>query len=95
MLYLYFVWLIFLFYYDATLTSVILSKLHNFTSWYNRVIYIYIYVIYFVMQNSVGMTILLLIAFLQREIFYCYLVRKTDELDYPWCLCSYGDILGV
>ena len=47
------------------------------------------------MQNSVGMTILLLIAFLQREIFYCYLVRKTDELDYPWCLCSYGDILGV
>ena len=50
------------------------------------------------MHESVWTTIFLRNIFLQREIiflFSCYLVRKTYEVEHPWCLSFHFDFLGV
>ena len=49
------------------------------------------------MQNSVPMTILLPITFLQRGITLApfSFERKTDEVEHSWCIFSHGEFLGV
>ena len=95
--YLYLVWLLFLFIYDVTLISAILSETHYFTSLSNPFIHRYICNIYFqaqicridnVSQNPIsekGHNCLL----------PCSFVITIDEVDHPWYPSSHGEFLGV
>ena len=60
--------------YDVTLTEVIMSELHHFTSWFNLVLCLLLFYI-FVIHNSVQMTF---------HISICSCHEQLSTNDYPY-----------
>ena len=70
----------YIFVYNVTLISVILSEIHHFMSIFNPVLYVYIYVIFFVIHNSVRITIFIPIPFLWKDIVLYLLALFEDNI---------------
>ena len=91
--YLNFVWLLFTYFYECTLTLVVCVNSIILRIDLNSFLFVDIYVIYLVMHNYVRRTVSFPNMFLQGRIIFvctCSLARINDEVEHPWCLSSHS-----